>query len=130
MHHVLVKPTELRLRVKDRITAWRVVVEHMAETESSVLVFGRRDDQPVVVKVVKRVGDEWQSGAVLQAFEGNGVVRVFDYTDGALLLERLSPGNSLVSMALTGNDEQATESGAHALAPEGTDARKRYCCRA
>jgi streptomycin 6-kinase len=101
--------TDLRLRVKDRITTWRVVVEHMAETESSVLVFGRRDDQPVVVEVVKRVWDEWLSGAVLQAFEGKGVVRVFDYLDGALLLERLRPGNSLVSMALTGSDERATE---------------------
>jgi streptomycin 6-kinase len=81
----------------------------MAETESSVLIFGLRDDQPVVVKIVKHPGDEWLSGAVLQAFEGNGVIRVFDYFDGALLLERLNPGNSLVSMALTGNDAQATE---------------------
>src|SRR5688572_20862900 len=101
--------TDLRRRVKDRITTWRVVVERIAETESSVLAFGRRGDQPVVVKVAKRDRDEWRSGAVLQAFDGNGVVRVFDYIDGALLLERLSPGNSLVSTSLTGNDEQATQ---------------------
>lgn len=80
----------------------------MTETESSVFVFGRRKDQPVVLKVVKRTEDEWLSGAVLHAFEGRGVVRVFDYVEGALLLERLSPGSSLVSMATHGRDDQAT----------------------
>lgn len=99
---------DLRHRVKDRVTAWRVGIERIAETESSVLVFGRRDDQPVVLKVVKHPGDEWSSGAVLALFEGSGVVRALDFVEGALLLERLSPGTSLARTVLTGGDEQAT----------------------
>jgi streptomycin 6-kinase len=81
----------------------------MAETESSVLAFGRRDQQRVVLKVIKQPGDEWRSGAVLQAFDGKGTVRIFDYVDGALLLERVSPGTSLVSATLNGGDDEATE---------------------
>ena len=104
----ILNSTDLRLRIKDRVTAWRVVIEHMAETEGSVLVFGRRQDQPVVVKVIKRAGEERFSGAALHAFDGRGTVRVFDHVEGALLLERLSPGTSLVGLALA-NDEQATE---------------------
>jgi len=100
--------TELRRRVEDRIDAWRICVEHVVETEGSILAFGQRDNQSVVLKVIRNRGDEWRSGDVLSAFEGNGVVRVLDHLYGAVLLERLKPGDSLVSMALTGGDEQAT----------------------
>jgi streptomycin 6-kinase len=103
-----VNSIELRDCVKDRVTAWHVGIERIVETESSVLVFGRRGDQPVVLKVVKQPGDEWSSGAVLASFEGRGVVRVLDFVEGALLLERLSPGDSLVGLTLNGRDEQAT----------------------
>jgi streptomycin 6-kinase len=99
---------ELRRRVEDRISAWRIVVERIAETETSVLAFGRRDAGPVVLKVVKDPGDEWRSGEVLDAFGGKGVVRVYDHVEGAVLLERLSPGESLASLALSGGDDQAT----------------------
>ncbi len=99
---------ELQRRVEDRISAWRVVVERIAETESSILAFGRRDDQPVVLKVIRNRGDEWRSGEILDAFAGQGVVRVYDYVEGAVLLERLSPGKSLVDIALNGDDDRAT----------------------
>jgi streptomycin 6-kinase len=100
---------ELRSRVEDRIRTWRVVVERESETESSIVAFGRRDGQPVTLKVVKNHGDEWRSGEILEAFEGKGVVRVYDYAEGAMLLERVTPGYSLASMALEGRDDQATE---------------------
>jgi streptomycin 6-kinase len=99
--------TELRRRVEDRIDAWRIVVGHRAETESSILVFGQRDKESVVLKVIRNHGDEWRSGDVLKAFEGRGVVRVLDYLDGAVLLECLKPGNSLVSLAINGGDDEA-----------------------
>jgi streptomycin 6-kinase len=99
--------TELRRRIDDRIKAWRIAVDHVAETESSVLAFGRRDADPVVLKVVKHDGDEWRSGEILDAFDGKGVVRVHDYVEGALLLERLTPGNSLASLPLH-EDDRAT----------------------
>jgi streptomycin 6-kinase len=100
---------EIRSRVEDRIRAWRVVVERTLETESSVLAFGRRDRQPVVLKVIKQHGEEWRSGEVLEAFEGRGVVRVLEFWDGAVLLERLVPGHRLVDLVLEGRDDQATE---------------------
>jgi streptomycin 6-kinase len=100
---------ELRIRVQERIRAWRVVVERVSETESSIVALGRRDSQPVALKVVRNHGDEWRSGEILDAFEGKGVVRVYEYAEGAMLLERLTPGNSLVSMALDGRDDQATQ---------------------
>jgi streptomycin 6-kinase len=53
-------------------------------------------------------GDEWHSAEMLGAFQGNGVVRVYDYVEGAMLLERLSPGHSLASMAVSRSDDDAT----------------------
>ena len=58
--------------------------------------------------MVKREGDEWHSGEVVEAFAGNGVVRVYEYVEGAVLLERAMPGESLVRMAIEGSDEEAT----------------------
>lgn len=100
---------ELRKRVEDRIRLWRVVVERTSETESSFIAFGKRGSQPVVLKVLRNQGGEWRSGEILDAFEGRGLVRVYEYVEGAVLLERLSPGDSLVQMALDGRDEEATE---------------------
>lgn len=84
-------------------------VEEPFETESSVIACGMRNNQPVVLKVIKRAGDEWRSGAILEAFDGNGLVRVYEHAPGAVLLERLRPGNSLAQMALGGRDEEATD---------------------
>jgi streptomycin 6-kinase len=88
---------------------WRVTLEESFETEGSVIAYGHRSTERVVLKVLKRPGDEWRSGAVLDAFEGRGAVRVYDYVDGALLLERLVPGYSLIGLSLNERDEEATE---------------------
>src|SRR5207244_3834002 len=98
----------------DHARKWGVVVENTFETESSVIAFGARgpdsfESQSVVLKVIKREGDEWHSGEILQAFDGNGLARVYEQAPGAVLLERLSPGNSLAEMALSGRDEEATD---------------------
>ena len=79
------------------------------ETESSVIAFGTRDSKAVVLKVIKQPGDEWRSGEILNAFDGQGVARVYEQAPGAVLLERLRPGNSLVDLTLNGRDEEATE---------------------
>ena len=94
-----------------------MIIDDTIETESSVIAFGARnvigsesrDNQDVVLKVVKQPGDEWHSGEVLAAFNGNGFVRVYEQAPGAVLLERLSPGNSLVDLTLNGRDEEATD---------------------
>jgi len=85
-----------------------MTVEHEVETATAILAFGRRRNQPVVLKVIRNHGDEWHSGDILDAFDGHGVVRVLERFDGAVLLERLLPGDSLVSMAVSGDDDQAT----------------------
>jgi len=94
--------------------AWRVKIEDLLETETSVIAFGTRDvtasaNPAVVLKVVKQPGDEWRSGYVLAAFDGQGVARVCEHQPGALLLERLQPGNSLLDLTLSGRDEEATD---------------------
>jgi streptomycin 6-kinase len=100
---------ELRSRIDDRVAEWQIIVERVTETESSVLAFGRRGHQAVVLKVIKNPGDEWRSGEILEAFDGKGVVRVYEHAEGALLLERLNPGRPLAIMALNGADDEATE---------------------
>ena len=100
---------QLSDRFDDRVRSWRVVIRQTLETESSLIGFGTRGDQPVVLKVIKRPGDEWRSGEMLEAFDGKGVVRVYEYVEGAVLLEQLNPGNSLVGMVLNGRDDEATE---------------------
>jgi streptomycin 6-kinase len=96
-------------RVEERIRDWSVVVEDSLETESSFVAFGRRGTQPVVLKVMRQPGDEWRSGEVLGALGGKGVVRVYEFVEGAVLLERLNPGTPLATLSLKGRDEEATE---------------------
>jgi len=98
----------------DHARKWGVAVETTFETESSVIAFGSRgagpfESQPVVLKVIKREGDEWRSGEILHAFDGHGVARVYEHAPGAVLLERLRPGKSLAEIALSGRDEEATD---------------------
>lgn len=100
---------QLIQRVEDRIRDWNLVVEDTLETQSSFIVFGRRCNQPVVLKVMRQPGDEWRCGEVLSAFNGTGIVRAYEYIEGAVLLERLNPGTQLASIALRGQDDEATE---------------------
>ena len=104
----LIEAEQLK-RLQHYAGEWSVSVEEPFETETSVIAFGARDDQPVVLKVIKRPTDEWHSGEILAAFYGNGMVQVYKHAPGAVLLERLMPGNSLSEMALNGRDEEATD---------------------
>ena len=99
---------ELLNRIESHAGEWEVSIEDPFETESSVIAFGVRHDKPVVLKVIKRTGDEWYSGQILEAFDGEGAARVYKHVPGALLMERLRPGNSLAEIALNGRDEEAT----------------------
>jgi streptomycin 6-kinase len=100
---------QLEKRVEERVRDWGVIVLDTLETQSSFIAFGKRGDQAVVLKVIRQPGDEWRCGEVLAAFDGRGVARVYEYTEGAALLERLNPGTSLASIALDDRDEEATE---------------------
>jgi len=100
--------SDLLERIQRHARAWRLAVEDVFETETSAIASVTRQGQPLLLKVVKQQGDEWHSGKVLQAFAGMGVARLYEETDGAVLIERLRPGNSLVSLVLNGDDEEAT----------------------
>lgn len=101
--------SQLAARVEERIREWNVTVENTLETDSSIVLFGKRVDQPVVLKVVRRPGDEWHCGEVLKAFDGRGMVRAYKHVDGAVLLERVEPGTSLVALSLEGRDDEAID---------------------
>lgn len=100
--------TTLEERLVERLTVWNVQGERSFQTESSMIAFGARGTQRVVVKIVKGEGDEWNSGRVLEAFDGRGTVRVLEYIEGALLLERSDPGNLLSDVVLEGRDKEAS----------------------
>ena len=88
---------------------WSVSVDRSFETASSMIAFGKQRDRAVVLKVLKEPGDEWHAGEILQAFDGNGAVRVYEHAPGAMLLEELRPGAPLVRVALDRSDDTATE---------------------
>ena len=93
--------------IVDSVRAWRVEVDRTIETDRSILVFGQRDGRPVVMKIIKNQSDESESGAILEAFDGRGTIRVYERTDGAMLVERAVPGHSLGTV-VNGSDDQAT----------------------
>lgn len=98
--------------MKDRLPAkaaeWNVRIDEVRETATSVVGFGVRDGQRVVLKLTKNAADELHSGAVLRAFGGDGAVRVYESEIGAVLLERLDPGEELVNLVKRGADDEAT----------------------
>jgi streptomycin 6-kinase len=95
-------------QLQRRALDWRVAVDEIFETPTSVLGFGERDNSRVVLKISRTQGDESDSGNVLRAFGGDGAARVFESDTGAVLLERLDPGDQLVTLVRRGNDEEAT----------------------
>src|SRR5688500_5058140 len=96
-------------QLNKRADQWKVTIHETFETPGSVLAFGVSRGSRVVLKIIKQQGDEWLSGEVLRAFDGDGTVRVLDHAPGAMLLERLEPGEALVNLVRQGRDEEATE---------------------
>jgi len=88
---------------------WNVTLDEIRETFTSLLGFGVRDGVRVVLKMTKQLGDESHSGEVLKAYAGEGAVRVYESEIGAVLLERLEPGEQLVNVVRRGEDDLATE---------------------
>jgi streptomycin 6-kinase len=87
---------------------WDVAVQEIRTTETSLLGFGTRGAQPVVLKVIRKEGnEEWLCGQLLEAFGGSGMIQPIAHAPGAVLLPRLMPGHDLVSLCLAGRDEEA-----------------------
>jgi streptomycin 6-kinase len=89
---------------------WRVSIDETRATETSLLGFGTRGSQPVVLKIIRKENsEEWRCGEVLDSFSGLGMILPIVQEPGAVLLPRLVPGNDLVSLSLQGRDDEATE---------------------
>src|SRR5580658_3722471 len=72
------------------------------------VAFVRRGDKALVLKLLPAGEDEMRSGEVLAHWAGHGAVRLVDHAPGAVLIERVSPGDDLSAMALGGEDDAAT----------------------
>jgi len=96
-------------QLQDKAAAWNVTIEETRETPTSLLGFGVRAGRRVVLKITKQAGDESHSGVVLKAFAGDSAVRVYESETGAVLLERLHPGEELVNVVKRGSDDEATK---------------------
>ena len=94
--------------LSEKAAAWHVTIDEIRETPYSVLGFGVREGTRVVLKLSKHAGDESNSGEVLKAFGEDGAVGVYESETGAVLLERLDPGEELVNLVNRGEDEEAT----------------------
>ena len=106
--------TPLFEQLKQRAADWNVAIGETRETEGSLLGFGVSRSNPVVIKVSK-YDDESNSGEVLRAFEGAGVVKILEFVGGSVLLEQLDPGKELVELVREGRDEEATTIFAQAI---------------
>ena len=95
-------------RLHQYARAWNVDVRAVVHAPLSLVAYGMRGDTPVVLKVLTEPGDEWWSGEVAGAFEGRGMTRVYEHAGGALLLERLRPGQPLTRVAIGESDAEAT----------------------
>ena len=94
--------------LKTKAVEWNVTLDEIRETPTSLIGFGVRGGMRVVLKISKQDGDESHSGEVLKAYGGEGAVRVYESETGAVLLERLEPGEPLVSLVKNGRDDEAT----------------------
>lgn len=95
-------------RLYAKAAAWNVTLEETRETATSLLGFGVRDGERVVLKLTTGAHDELHAGKVLRAFGGIGSVRVLADEVGAVLIERLEPGEQLVDLVRRGEDDEAT----------------------
>jgi streptomycin 6-kinase len=95
-------------RLQAKAAEWHVVLDETSETATSLLGFGVRDGRRVVLKLTK-VNDEAHAGKVLRAFGSSGAVTVYEAETGAVLMERLEPGEQLVSLVRRGDDDEATK---------------------
>ena len=118
---------DARLRRDELAHRWRVVVAESFETESSLIAFGLRDAEPVVLKVVKQPCDEWRSGEVTSAFGGRGMAHVLEHAQGAALFERIVPGTALAELVRQGNDAAATEILGDVIASMSPNAAPSWC---
>lgn len=82
--------------------------EHLATTQSSIVVAGRWRDQNAVLKIPRAGSDEGWGGRALEHYGGVGAARLLRrHLSGAMVIERACPGTPLSSLVVEGRDEEA-----------------------
>lgn len=76
-------------------------------TRSSCLLPVRRDGMPAMLKIAMEA-EERRGGDTMIWWSGEGAARVFAHEGDALLMERAEGTSSLVEMARSGRDDEAT----------------------
>ena len=99
----------LKTRLGRLADEWNVSISKEIVNTGSVIAYGTRDGDEVVIKLVKPGNDEWRQGEILRAWDGQGVVRCLAVTDGACLMERVTPATPLTSLCDSGKDGAACE---------------------
>jgi streptomycin 6-kinase len=97
---------DVRARLNDRAGSWQVALERVEERSGSILGFGSRDGQAVVLKVFTSQ-EERRAGRVLEAFDGAGMVRLIEHVPDAVLMERVDPATPLSTLCRV-DDQNAT----------------------
>jgi len=95
-------------RLDECTRRWRVSIERVVTTETSLIAFGERDGHRVVLKLARTEASEWRSGELLSKFDGAGVLQALEFNDGAVLMERLEPAIDLSALVIGGRDDEAT----------------------
>jgi streptomycin 6-kinase len=102
-------------RLHELAAAWQVEIEHVTPGNRAILGFGVQGQRAVVLKVNAAAGEPCAT-AVLDAFDGRGVVRVYARATDAVLVERASPGHTLADVVTRDGDEEAARLLAQAIA--------------
>lgn len=98
-------PDTCRVRLTQLLEQWDVVSSgEPLLTHASCLLPGERNSQPVMLKTSQQP-DEIRGFALLDWWNGNGAVRVFERTHDAILMERATGEDSLVALSAAGNDD-------------------------
>jgi streptomycin 6-kinase len=103
-------------RLHELAAAWHVEIERVTTGDRAVLGFGVQGPRAVVLKVNASTVGEPCARAVLEVFDGRGVVRIYEQTADAVLVERARPGHTLADVVVREGDDEATRVLAHVIA--------------
>jgi len=92
----------------DHLARWGLALDgEPIITHSSRLLPVRRGGEPAMLKVATEAEERW-GAALMVWWDGDGAVRVLAHEGDALLLERAIDDVSLVAMARSGRDDEAS----------------------
>jgi streptomycin 6-kinase len=90
------------------IKAWDLLPDGVpVVTHSSRLLPVRWRGLPAMLKVAI-IGEEKHGGLLMQWWDGDGAAKVYVHDDDAVLLERAEGKHSLLTMAMNGEDDEAS----------------------